>query len=70
MSGDDERSEALERLGEDVDEAMSPVVDELWAPILGPVLRELDRDAAANPGPSPESIIERMRANGLYDPEG
>ena len=69
MSGDDKRSDALERLSEDVDEAMSPVVDELWAPLRGPFVEELRRDAARNPGPSPESIIERMRANGLYDPE-
>lgn len=60
----------LERLSEDVDEAMSPVTDELWAPIHGPFVEELRRDAARNPGPSPEVIVDLMRSNGLYDPEG
>lgn len=53
-----------------VDEAMSPVVDELWHPILPAVRAELDEAArAAKPyRPTAEDIIARMRANGLHDP--
>lgn len=66
VSDDDEVLRALE---EAVDEACVPALDEATAPHL-PAIREALRDVDTTHRPSPEEIIERMRTNGLEDPEG
>lgn len=65
-----EDDEALTRLAEDVDEAMSPVVEEAWAPVFETLREQLRCQQAGETGPTPEAIVERMRADGLLDPEG
>jgi len=63
--------EVDEELAEAIDEAMSPVVDQLWGPLLPVVKAELEREEAeaAAYQPTAEEIVALLRANGLKDPE-
>ena len=51
-----------------MDEACVPAIEEAVAPHL-PAIRAALRDLDAATRPSAEEIIERMRLNGLDDPE-
>lgn len=68
---DREGSRERERLAEAVDEACAPVVDEVWQRVLPDLRAALERreaEQAVRYRPTPEEIVERLRANGLEDP--
>ncbi|MFC5140314.1 hypothetical protein ACFPK1_18890 [Actinomycetospora rhizophila] len=59
-------------LADAVDEALEPATPELLRDVWPTALAELAVEDAFRQAeaPSPETIIEKMRQNGLEDPEG